>query len=57
MSCLLRDGDARWSAQQRRLSSKADVISLSLPLFHKLRFIGAGLHLRVEDGVMRYLRS
>ena len=57
MSCLLRDGDARWSAQRRQLSSKADVISLSLPLFHRLRFIGAGLHLRVEDGVMRYLRS
>lgn len=56
MSCLLRDGGARWNAQQRKLSSQADVISLPLPLFHKLRFIGAGLYLKAEDGVMRHLR-
>jgi len=54
MSCPLCDGDARWNAQKRHVCSQAAVISQSLPLFHKLRFIGAGLHSRA-DGVMRYL--
>lgn len=55
MSCPLRDGGARWSAQLQRRCSKADDISRRLLLSHKLRFTEAGLYLETEDGVMGYL--